>query len=180
MCSWTRKTLSETISTAQSSIRLSNIKKSVIQHLLVNLFVHLKVSKVFVIVFKNCLFAFCDTSRDEHHLKVSKHICLSPSFGPHLGLILHLLPFSFCLRFPKAENQTLGDTSSMIPHLDGKFFTELYIEILSHQGLHLSESQSRERSHLSPWWHPCLNLNRMHNLCIILEIDNKTRMMVKD
>ena len=29
---------------------------------------HLKVSKIFIIVFKNCFFAFCDTSRNEHHL----------------------------------------------------------------------------------------------------------------
>ena len=61
MCFWTSKT-------TQNSIRLPNIK-SFIQHLLVNLFMHFKVSKVVAIIFKNCFFAFCDTPRDKHHLK---------------------------------------------------------------------------------------------------------------
>ena len=44
---------------------------------------------------------------------------VSPFIGFHLGLILHLLPFSFGFWFPEADNQILAHTSSMIPHLNG-------------------------------------------------------------
>ena len=33
------------------------------------------------------------------------------------------------------------------------------VEMLSHQGLYLGKSQSRERPYWSPWWHPHLDLN---------------------
>ena len=128
---------------------------------------HFKVSKVVAIIFKNCFFAFCNTPRDKHHLKFWFVVF------PYRFLILDCTLVLFCIFFRLVSvfgfQKRTTKFSLTLPAWSRTSMENCSILLLfssknlSYQRLYLSKSQSRERSHWSPWWHTRLNLDqKMH------------------